>query len=94
MLLGGVSKITEAFEMEWQTVHSSECYFGLDSALRAIELADALVGAQTALQPQHGMLKYGTYAFVIVENQLYDVVQDISYRNFNRSFIIDTLYFK
>lgn len=38
---------------------------------KAIELADALVGSQTALQRQHGLLKSGTYAFVIVENQLY-----------------------
>ena len=38
---------------------------------RAIELADALVGSQTALQCQHGVLKSGTYAFVIVDNQLY-----------------------
>jgi hypothetical protein len=37
----------------------------------ATELADALVGSQTALQHQHGVLKSGTYAFVIVENQLY-----------------------
>ena len=38
---------------------------------RAIELADALVGSQTALQRQHGMLKSETYAFVIIDNQLY-----------------------
>jgi hypothetical protein len=46
-------------------------FFTQYNAPRAVELADALVGAQTALQRQHGVLKSGMYAFVIVENQLY-----------------------
>jgi hypothetical protein len=56
-------------------------FFVQYNAPRAIELADALVGSQTALQRQHGVLKSGTYAFVIVENQLY-VAQGISYIEF------------
>jgi hypothetical protein len=56
-------------------------FFIQHNAPRAIELADGLVGAQTAFQRQHGVLKSGMYAFVIVDNQLY-VAQGMSYKDF------------
>ena len=46
-------------------------FFTQYNAPRAIELADALVGAQTALQRQHSVLKSGMYGFVMVDDRLY-----------------------
>lgn len=60
---------------------------------RAIELADALVGSQTALQPQHGVLKSGTFAFVILENQLY-VARGMKIRISSLTQVVDALYSK
>ena len=76
-----------------KVINRQRKFFTQYNALRAIELADALVGAQMALQCQHGVLKSGTYAFVIAKNQLY-VVQGILYWNFSQSTIFDNLYFK
>ena len=57
-----------------------------------MELADALVGSQTALQPQHGVLKSGTFAFVILENQLY-VTQGMKIRISSLTQFVDTSYY-
>jgi hypothetical protein len=59
---------------------------------QVIELADALVGAQTAFWPQHCVLKSGMYAFVIVDDQLY-VAQGMSYSTYRHP-AIDIFEFK
>ena len=67
-------------------------FFTQYSAPRAVELADALVGAQTTLQHQHRMLNSGMYAFVVVDDRLY-VARGISYI-LSRDFDAETLKFK
>jgi len=61
-------------------------FFAQYNALRAIELADTLVGAQTELQHRHCALKSGMYAFVIVDNWLY-IMQGMSYSTCSHSTI-------